>query len=119
MALTCDMTECKIPAAEQQMQAYAFACMLIGLEGITEKNYKQWYIRYSYADTLNGPFFPTVSFTLAEVKRRIGLKCNVAKESDAHFTKKCMQIYSERLTRELKLNEEEIDAHKGRNYYCW
>lgn len=92
--LTCDMRECNLPVEEQNMQAYAFMSIIVGLGAITQKNYKQWYARYMIAESLNGPYFDNgAKLTLLDVKKHIGMKANVSDETDSEFLKRTQKIF--------------------------
>lgn len=66
-----------------------FGCMAIGMGTITEKNYSEWYARYSLWSKLNN----ITPLPIGVVKEHIGLTTNVALETRAGWGKRTVQRY--------------------------
>lgn len=66
-----------------------FMTVGVGLGGITEKNWTEFYARLKLLERLDGPFLnrgeEKVEFTPEMVKRRVGLKANVTDETRAKW----------------------------------
>lgn len=81
-----------------------WASMSVGLSGITEKNWRQWYARMHACEKLGGawrfrvvrdedgkPTKEPVFVTPEDVYRHIGLSTNVGRETDAQWRKRIVQ----------------------------
>lgn len=88
MPLVYDFGECKNLTDEEikvTINYYVWMCLLIGMRGITEKNYREWYKRCIIWEGLQER---TSEITLADVRKRIGLTTNVSEMSRLAFLKK-------------------------------
>jgi hypothetical protein len=72
-------------------QYLIFACMGVGLNGITEKNAVEFYVRLQLLEAINGTAEDPHTIrriTLEDVLRRIGLHTNVSPESRPAFLRR-------------------------------
>lgn len=72
-----------------------WATMLVGLNGITEKNAPQFYARLSVWESLNGAIRSNATqsqpYTVEEVRAHIGLGTNATIETDAKWGKRLIE----------------------------
>lgn len=75
-----------------------WATMLVGISQITEKNYREFYLRDKmlYLDS---------TLTVADCKRHIGLKTNATDKTRAKFNGTLVSIYRERAERAARESE--------------
>lgn len=77
-----------------------FGTMTVGMGKITEKNYKEFWMRMQFADVVFGPSLKSKGkgrgVTLQEVKQHIGLSTNVCNETGATFYKRMKQSVERR-----------------------
>lgn len=88
--------------AWQITQVLISVTMAVGIDEITEKNYKEFYARTNLLERLHGTWMIKDSqplyFTLEDIERRIGLSTNVSPISRTQFNKRQLdRFYKERL----------------------
>ena len=99
MPLTWDATKCDLDFDDENesviTQTTVFLCAAIGMGSITEKNWKEFYIRSAVVDRVKGPFMykdgEPRSLKSSDIKRRIGLKTNVTFVTKATWRKSFME----------------------------
>lgn len=73
--------------------AFIWGMMRVDMGKITEKNADEWLWRYKFADTLNGQLFLGFTPTIEDVRKRIGLVCNVSTRTRKQFIAKQVRIH--------------------------
>ena len=101
MGLNYDLRETSVAGREmsERTQQLIFVTMLLGVSGITDKNWKEVYVRLNMWESAFGPFFISAPYTPAMIHAHIGLKVNVSPESKAKF--------KNRLAKSLRVDSEE------------
>lgn len=95
-------------------QVLIFVCMNLLVGEITEKNWKEVYLRLNMYERATGALrnktengrSELVMFTPDEVRAHVGLKMNIVHESMAAFKKNLVRILHEDAVRELRKSEE-------------
>ena len=115
MALTIDYSGvvdndfCVIPEDERDRsgrwmnpvtQALGFASMFIGIGEITQENAPEFYARLRAYELISGTMLQGPEgdrpLTPDDVRRHVGLKMNVSKESEATFRKRLWEVAKDR-----------------------
>lgn len=109
MSLNWDYTDKEKFAAikgDPMNDVFIWGCMFTDMQGITEKNAEEWWVRYRMYDLLCGPFYyepsenkerKPLTVTLADVKKRVGLRTNVTQKTRSAFLTKAYTAYAKRL----------------------
>ena len=94
-------TVCRTPNADgtsslsTATEGLIWATLLVGMNGITEKNAAQFYSRLAVWESLNGAIRSNATasqpYTVAEVRAHIGLGTNATNETDARWRKRIME----------------------------
>jgi len=79
-----------------------YATMFLGMNGITEKNWQEFYFRMSFYERLNGGLrrkwdgegSEEVVFTADEIKAHIGLGTNATNETSARWKKRMVELWA-------------------------
>lgn len=92
--------------------AFCFLSQSVMMGDITEKNYKEVYLRWYMIERASGARLQTATgepryITLEDVKAHIGLKVNVAIESKAKFKNNLMRILREDAERSFEASPQE------------
>ena len=86
-----------------------FGCMMVGIDKITDKNWKECWTRLHMMEWVNGPLLQGDMFiSMQSVRNHIGLVTNASRMSKAEFRKNVARILREKAERELRqlLDEE-------------
>lgn len=114
MSLDWDITKCGPEAKGEEnrsiTEALIWQCLGVDMSGITEKNYVEFYTRCLIYDRIMGPRIhegsgknrKSRSFTLAEIKARIGLRTNCTTKSRKHFLTKLIQTVDTEVERQVR-----------------
>jgi hypothetical protein len=76
---------------KEPYKTIVLSTMLVGLGEVTDKNYNKFYNRINLIERINGAFLwdsetkTPIYIKEDDIKRMIGLKCNVVNESKAKF----------------------------------
>lgn len=99
--------------------------MVVGMGEITEKNYKEFFRRIHFYERACGAFMQKcvkgensqeenkiidVPFTIADVKRYIGLRTNVSKETEKQFVKRIAESLMNDAAWSAKQQETKLNA---------
>ena len=94
MALTTDISNCvnweelNTDANYPMTHNIYFVTLVTDLGEITEENYGEFYARVKVYSEITGDY----SITLADIKRRIGLRTNVSNRTSAQFLKRMTEL---------------------------
>lgn len=100
MSLNWDITRVKgdpkewTPEQNDSTTVIIWATMVIGMGEITEANAQDFWLRLDMYQKVTGGWTPAV--TPADVRRLIGLRTNVSKETDAAFRRRMAEISADR-----------------------
>lgn len=87
-----DAAHTRVTRMDVTTHCLIWASIHVGLRGITEKNWEEYYTRLSTVEQVLGAFRQSeegpVVFTAEDVKAHIGLSTNVGDESPAKFNAK-------------------------------
>tara|TARA_R110002020_G_scaffold214058_5_gene421056 strand:+ start:248 stop:760 length:513 start_codon:yes stop_codon:yes gene_type:complete len=84
-------------------------CMMVGIDKITEKNWKEFWTRLHMMEWVNGTLLQGDMFiSIQSVRNHIGLVTNASRMSKAEFKRSVARVLRDRTERELRqlLDEE-------------
>ena len=125
MALSWDIGKCEnhkglwVDAGDKRRkldartESLVFLTMAVGLDAITEPNYREFFCRIRMLEKMSGAFFVGDAdkdnfFTLEHIKRRIGLVTNATAKTQARFYKGLMDTLRYDVQHELRRQEKEM-----------
>lgn len=84
----CDTTAVPVEHWHPLTQALVWGCMATGMNGITEKNAREFYARIHFHEKLHGTFLHERFITAEDVLSHVGLHTNVSNETRAAWVKR-------------------------------
>jgi len=109
MSLNYNLTKVSDKANREKSESIIFMCMAVGIPGITEKNYEEFYFRVTLSNLIYD--IPTV-FTIEDVASHIGLTTNVAKRNRVSFLAGLYRGWTDKHYREWRGANGKINASK-------
>jgi len=87
-------------------------CLALEMNGITEKNKREFFFRMTFHDRINGPFLHSKDdkslIGYPEIERHIGLKTNVRELTRNQFLKKMGEIHWRRMVEKFIKDEQKL-----------